>query len=186
MLRAKGVPSRARVGFGRYFGRDGFEDHWVCEYWNRQLEKWTLVDAQMDEKWRARLGLRIDPTDVPRDQFLVSSDGWNLCRAHRADPSAFGISFAGLHGLWFVANNLLRDLAALNKMEMLPWDAWGGHLQPNQELKGSDLALFDRVAELTHDPDSSFEELRRTYEEDPRCRVPPMVFNGILGRPDRI
>lgn len=36
-LRCKGVPSRLRCGFASYFG-EGWEDHWVCEYWDRQTE----------------------------------------------------------------------------------------------------------------------------------------------------
>jgi len=34
MLRAQGVPARARCGFGSYFNPGRFEDHWVCEYWD--------------------------------------------------------------------------------------------------------------------------------------------------------
>jgi len=34
MLRAKGVPARARCGFGTYFNPGYFEDRWVCEYWS--------------------------------------------------------------------------------------------------------------------------------------------------------
>jgi hypothetical protein len=35
ILRGKGVPSRLRCGFAAYFG-SGWEDHWVCEYWDQQ------------------------------------------------------------------------------------------------------------------------------------------------------
>lgn len=34
MLRAKGLPARARCGFGSYFNPGYVDDHWVCEYWN--------------------------------------------------------------------------------------------------------------------------------------------------------
>ena len=34
MLRAAGIPARARCGFGNYFNPGYYEDHWVCEYWN--------------------------------------------------------------------------------------------------------------------------------------------------------
>ena len=34
VLRHKGVPARARCGFGAYFMQGRYEDHWVCEYWN--------------------------------------------------------------------------------------------------------------------------------------------------------
>ena len=41
----------------------------------------------------------------------------------RAEPDTFGIF--EFWGLWFVQANVVRELAALNKMELLPWDVWG-------------------------------------------------------------
>lgn len=46
-------------------------------------------------------------------------------RTDTADPARFGINVADIHRLWYVAQNLIRDLAALNRVEMLPWDVWG-------------------------------------------------------------
>src|SRR5438309_7991782 len=60
MLHAKGVPARARYGFGAYFNTGFFEDHSICEYWNAAESRWALVDPQFDEVWRARLGIRHD------------------------------------------------------------------------------------------------------------------------------
>jgi hypothetical protein len=34
ILRHRGVPTRARCGFGTYFTPGRYEDHWVCEVWN--------------------------------------------------------------------------------------------------------------------------------------------------------
>src|SRR5882724_7843894 len=44
MLRAHGIAARMRCGFGRYFNPGFFEDHWVCEYFDAQAGRWTLVD----------------------------------------------------------------------------------------------------------------------------------------------
>ena len=41
-VRAQGTPARARCGFGAYFGKGRFEDHWVCEYWDAAEERWRL------------------------------------------------------------------------------------------------------------------------------------------------
>ena len=68
--------------------------------------------------------------DVPRDRFLVAGDAWAQCRTGETEPAKFGIVFANLRGLWYVAGNLVRDIAALNKMEMLPWDVLGCQTQP--------------------------------------------------------
>ena len=83
-LRAHGVPARARCGFAAYFNPGRFEDHWVAEVWDAQ--RWRLVDAQLDEVWRARLDLHDDHLDLPRDRFLVAADAWKRCRADQDDP----------------------------------------------------------------------------------------------------
>ena len=96
------------------------------------------------------------------------------------DPSKFGIF--DLNGLWFVAGNVVRDVAALNNVEMLPWDVWGIMPQPNEQLGKDQFELFDRLAALTRTPDSSFDELRVLYVDDERLRVSTTVFNAVLNR----
>lgn len=183
-LRAHGVPARARVGFAAWFEPGRFEDHWVAEVWDADLGRWRLVDAQLDREWRSRTGFEDDVTDVPRDRFLVAA-AWRRCRAG-ADPQDFGISLVGLHGLWFVAGNLVRDLAALNKVELLPWDVWGAVPAPDQDLDEDQLAFFDDLADLTADPDAAFEALRTRYASDDRLRVPAEVFNSLRERAEPV
>jgi Transglutaminase-like superfamily len=183
MLRAKGVPARSRCGFAAYFNPPNFEDHWVCEYWDAQDRRWRLADPQIDDVWRRRLKIGCDTLDLPRTQFLTASEAWRRCRSGEADEQQFGISFAGLRGLWFVAGNVVRDLAALNKMEMAPWDVWGAQPGPEEKF---DLSLFDELAALTRDPDRTFAELRRRYAADDHLRVPPTVFNALNRRPEAI
>jgi len=184
ILRTHGVPARARCGFGAYFISGQLEDHWVCEVWNASQARWVLVDAQLDEHQRRALKPDFDVLDVPRDRFVVAGDAWSRCRAGDAHPSRFGI-FA-LRGLWFIAGNLLRDLAALSNMEMLPWDSWGAMPAPEDTLTDELLALLDRVAALTRSPDAAFSELRALYEGDDRLRVPKTVFNALRMRLEAI
>src|SRR4029077_4552254 len=99
-LRARGVPARARCGFGAYFDPPRFEDHWVCEVWDEARASWHLVDAQLDARLREVLPVSFDPLDVPRTQFLVAGDAWQRCRSGREDPQLYGI--LDLRGLWFV------------------------------------------------------------------------------------
>jgi hypothetical protein len=185
MLRAKGIPARGRCGFGTYFNPGYFEDHWVAEYWNEQQGRWILVDPQFDETWRRGLKIGHDIMDVPRNRFLIAGDAWVACRTG-ADPAKFGIFKGDLRGLWFIAGNLIRDVAALNKVEMLPWDVWGGMPKPDEAISGDQLPFFDRLAELTREPDENFAELTTLYESDSRLRVPAQVFNSMLKRVEQI
>ena len=186
MLRAKGIPARYRCGFGAFFNPPWFEDHVLCEYWNADEARWVQLDPQLDAVWRGALKFKFDPLDVPRDQFLQSTDAWTLCRDGKADPKKFGIFVGDLRGLWFIAASLIRDVAALAKMEMLPWDCWGIMPHPGQELDAGQLAFFDRLAALTAKPDLSHRELRALCEKDERVRVPKTVFNAVLNRPEAL
>ena len=180
MLRRWGTAARARCGFGAYFEKAKFLDHWVTEYWNEDRKAWLLVDAQLDARQRELFKIAFDPLDVPRDQFLVAGDAWQRCRAGKADPQAFGI--LDMHGLWFVGGNVIRDVAALNDHVMLPWDVWGAMVRTDPEI---DRALIDRLADMTVEPDRHFGELRAIYQ-DPRIKVPATVFNAVRNRPETL
>jgi hypothetical protein len=158
----------------------------VCEYWNATAGRWMLADAQVDDVQRPVLGAGFDVLDVSRDDFLVAGDAWRRCRAGLADPGKFGLSLLDEAGYWWIAANLLRDVAALNNMEMLPWDIWGEMLRPNEEPDKAQVALFDELAALTTDPDAGFAELAARYQADPRLTVPATVRNGVLNRVDEV
>lgn len=82
-----------------------------------------------------------------------------------------------MRGLWYIQSQLVRDLGALNKTELLCWDCWGlGDRGPDDEVSAEEMALLDRVAALTTcEGNEAFFEMRALYEEDARLRVPPVV-----------
>ena len=174
MLRSQGIPARARCGFGAYFQEGKYLDHWVTEYWDDAEKSWVLFDAQIDDRQRGLFRIDFDTANVPRDQFVVAGDAWSFCRSGRADPGAFGI--LDMHGLWFIAGNLVRDIAALNNREMLPWDIWGAMRRHDSEL---DLSFFDQLAIVSSDPDAHIDELNALYCDE-RVNVPRTVFNAEL------
>jgi hypothetical protein len=174
-LRHQGVPARARCGFGRYFIPDHYEDHWVAEYWNDAGQRWVLVDTQLDALQQEKLGIEFDTLDVPRDQFITGGAAWTLCRSGQADPETFGIF--DMQGLWFVRGNLGRDVASLNKVELLPWDGWGIIDGIDEDPASGDLAALDEMAALTGGDVPEFERVRAIYETDARWRVPPLIHS---------
>jgi hypothetical protein len=185
-LRHQGVPARARCGFAAYFSEGRFEDHWVCEHWMAAPGRWTLIDAQLDGLQREALELEFDPLDVPRDQFLVAGQAWDRCTAGGADPARFGI--LDMRGLWFIRGNLLRDLAALNRMELLPWDGWGLMLRLGQadDCDPETTSLLNRVAALTQGGDADVDAMRRLYTTEPSLRVPALVTNFQTGAQESV
>lgn len=184
MLQSKGIPARPRCGFGAYFEPNLYIDHWVCEYWNESERRWVLVDAQLDELQQNVLGISFNTLDVPRDQFIVGGAAWKLCRSGQADPDQFGIF--DMHGIDFVKGDFIRDLAALNKVELLPWDCWGMILIDYATLPPDDLSMLDQLADLTYRDVPDFDSVRQLYESDPRLRVGEAIESYVNGKMEHI
>jgi hypothetical protein len=121
----------------------------------------TLFDAQIDDRQRELFGIAFDTADISRDQFVVAGDAWSLCRSGKADPSAFGI--LNTRGLWFIAGNIIRDVAALNNREMPPW-TFGAHCVP--ETASWIFPFFDRLAVISRKPDVHANKLTVFYRDE--------------------
>ena len=184
MLQAKGIPARPRCGFGAYFLPNHFEDHWVCEYWNDTEQRWVLVDAQLDELQQNVLGTSFNTLDVPRDQFIVGGAAWKMCRSGQANADQFGIF--DMHGIDFVKGDFIRDVASLNKVELLPWDCWGMIMTDYASLPPDDLSMLDRLADLTYSDVPNFDLVRQLYESDSRLRVGETILSYVNGSMEQI
>jgi hypothetical protein len=170
IMRRKGVPARARCGFAGYFAAGKHLDHWVGEYWDAAAGRWVLVDAQVDDAQRRYFKLELDTLDVPRDRFLVGGDAWRACRAG-VDPMSFGVAGTPMWGLVEVYGDLFQDLAALQKIELLPW-GWYGLAKDERGM--AEVELIDRLAAISIRADAAaMAELREALAADPRLRVPP-------------
>ncbi|MGH3679806.1 MAG: transglutaminase-like domain-containing protein [Natronosporangium sp.] len=170
LLREVGVPARLRAGFAGYFTTGFFDDHWVVEHWSAG-HGWRLADGQLAGGAAKAYQADVDPLDVPRDAFLVGGQAWLECRAGRWDPDRFGVSVAGLTGMWEVQGNVVRDLAALAKVETLPWDDWGIIGRHFDDLSSDDRDLFDRAAAVSA-AGGPLDAARAALDADDRLRPP--------------
>lgn len=148
-LRTRGIPARVRCGFAAYFN-SGWEDHWVCEFWDRNAERWLLSDPQLDEVQRLQLRISFDTTDVPRAAFLTAGEAWLACRRGEADPGRFG--HGDVTGGWFVKINVVRDHHVLNGRETSAWDGWRDAPLSKRIFGGHEAALLDDVAARPEQP----------------------------------
>ncbi|MBI3196042.1 MAG: transglutaminase domain-containing protein [Rhodospirillales bacterium] len=184
MLRHVGVPTRLRFGFATYFSKepDTYSDHCICEYWDEGQDRWVLVDSNVDPVIKLKLGVTANEFDLERNQFIVASDGWRLARDGKANPDRFGVPSINIQGLWFIRGSLMRDLAALNKVEMLPWDYWGlADRTPIDALPSEELPLLDELARTLAAP-HDLAQLQASYAH-PEFIVPATVrsFSPLRG-----
>lgn len=185
LLRAAGRPARARCGFSDYFTPGFLEDHWVVELWDLPDGRWRLLDAQVDDVQRRAFSIGVDVTDLSRDAFVVAGDAWLGYRSGRIDADRCGLTAIGEHGDWWIAGNLLRDVASLLGVEARPWDNWGAMREPGDPIPEDDLALFDRLAALTVGgapggvpSGEDLDELAAIAAGDDRVAIPERVFNA--------
>jgi hypothetical protein len=179
MARHQGIPSRARVGFAAYFTRTDpdFVSHEIAEVWDSRERRWRLVDAELDNLTIEENNIQFDVYDIPRDQFLVGGKAWQMCRAGVADANRFGVSgFGDMKGLPFVRGNLILDLAAQNKMELLNWDCWGLMLRGLGAHTDEELRLLDKVAVLTQAGNEALSEMQTLCEAEANLKVPAVIM----------
>jgi excinuclease ABC subunit A len=183
VLRQQGVPARVRVGFATYLNPEMNADHWVTEYWqpgSRGGGRWVMVDPQIDAAQRQAHAITFNTLDLAPRHFYTAGRAWSLCRAGRAKSGSFGHN-RKQRGWNYLIGSLLRELAALNKVELLPWDIWWDLGRKGDEaLLPEERALLDRLAELTSS-DGRFAELRAAFEETPSLYQPVTSRLKLLG-----
>ena len=118
-----------------------------------------MVDAQLDELQRDRLNITFDTTDLPEGRFLTAGQVWQMCRAGEVAPTDCGQVAAT--GLWFIRVNVTRDLLALAKTEISPWDTWRQISPASRALDDDTIALSDDLASITLDADRLGEMVAR-------------------------
>jgi Transglutaminase-like superfamily len=141
LLRYRGIAARARCGFATYFQPGLALDHWVVEYQD-DGRRWVRVDAQV-------LGQHVvdHPEDLPPGAFLSGGEAWSAYREDRIDAATCGVHGTENFGPAEIRGNAIRDLAALNKVETLPWDEWGRMTESYRGVTGVDYdELIDTIA----------------------------------------
>jgi Transglutaminase-like superfamily len=165
LLRWRGIPARARCGFGMYFQAGLGLDHWVTEYWSDQQDRWVRVDTEHLEH-----DFVSAPADLQRGEFLTGGEAWAAIRSGSADGRKFGVVGTENFGPAEIRGNAIRDLAALAKREMLPWDEWGRMGESYCGETGSDYDdLIDDIAAVCGAGDPA--AIAAMYERD-ELRVP--------------
>ena len=178
LARQHGIPARMRVGFATYFLPGWNADHVVAEVWDAGEGRWRLVDAELREGHAdPNDGRVLDPLDLTRDRFIVGPEAWRRCRAGEAEPETFVVApdldIPATRSWPYLLHNVVHDLAALNKREMILWDDWG-ITEGWETITDEQLALLDEAASIMLAPDIALDDLQRLYERA-EFRVPEVV-----------
>jgi hypothetical protein len=170
LLRHAGVPARVRFGFVPYIKPGWYEDHCICE-------------VLLGGRWRRfDPGQGLDDADDLADTFVPAGEAWLGCRSGELDPGRFGaqdpFEAADWRGWWYLRDQVVRDVAALCKVEMHPCDRWGLMSAPEDEH----AADVDEMARLTGEP-ADWQERNTRFDRDPAYHPGASVetFDGVGG-----
>lgn len=152
IARYHGIPARKRVG---YVSGEVYRSYDIAEYWDGSA-------------WQ-----QADPFGKLEGEFLSAGQAWQAWRKGELAPEQFrGDPSRGADSL---RANLILDLAAVNKVEMLNWDRFGWMLTPIDYLSNRAWATLDEVAELLQNVDENLETLRAIYSREEGLEVPNAV-----------
>ncbi len=174
-LREHGIPARTRIGFADYFAPDFHHDHVVAELWDGG--RWRRVDPQLEP---GDFGFDTQDMDTgPSGPFRTAAQVWTQYRSRAIGDEAietFGVGpDVPTRGAWFVAADVVMELAHLHGHGLLLWDVWGA-------WDRSDLSEVDRLAALLLDPDAHRGELAVAFDDDryhPRGHVRCLSPTGV-------
>lgn len=165
IFKAKGIPVRVRSGFAPYINEKRYPNHWVCEVWRAQEDRWILVDAdeiELDKKTY---------NNVDRKQFYFAAEAWLDVRHEKIEVDQF-LHGGYVHGLSMLARTLFFDFHALMNDE-ISYLFFPTYIDTEEEfynLSVEELKQLDALALLLLDVDKNFDELRYLFENDKRFR----------------
>lgn len=175
MLRHQNIPARIHSGFARYFSTPVLTyNHWICEYWLEAEQRWVFVDPQLDPIQLKAHKFTFDPHDLPCSLFLTAAEVWLACRQHKLEPHQYG--FDEIHGMGYIGCQLMLEIAALNKIELLATDRWSFMDQSVEEYSEEQNMLLDQTATLARAGTTGFVALRELYQNDAELRVPETLY----------
>lgn len=170
ILKAKNIPSRCRSGFAPYLNNDySAGDHWITEYYNKDKNRWVLVDADMhcfDDD------LDFDINDIPRNKFIFGADAYLGIRNgsyddkkihYASDPITYGLK-AAIKGLFYDFHCLMNDEIIFLHVPKYIADK-------NFELSEEEYKELDELAILMLDPNKNFEKLLNIWDENKKFRI---------------
>lgn len=177
ILKAKGIPARARSGFAPYIKYDGISyDHWITEYYDESENIWKLVDA--DEHCPDH-EMGFDLNNIPYDRFIFGANAYLGLREksiqedsilYSSDPVTLGMK-ATLRALFY-------DFHALMNNEIIFLHIPKYIREKDFNLSEEEYIELDYLAKLMLNPNKNFNELKEIWKNIPKYRIMSGALNS--------
>lgn len=168
-LKAKGIPARVRSGYADYIRTPGnYFDHWITEYYNKDMKQWILVDADI----HCDPHIDFDSNNIPRDRYLTGAQAYlKLRKGELSDEQLSYASWPITHGMAAAIRGVFYDFHCLMNHEIIFLHQPAYVSDKNFELSVEELTEIDQLAELMLNPDVNFGLLQDIWNQNQKFRI---------------
>lgn len=162
ILKHRGIPARVRYGHADYIMPGFHISHTLCEVWNKETNRWMLVDPGM--------GM----IDFSPEKFDFSSELWLKMQNNEIDPNQYGIPNR-YTGLVSIVGKVCPDLASILGTEYTIYQfapILDYAFKNNNQLTSEYIEMLNRISELMKSIDSeNISKLKEIYNNTPEIQM---------------
>jgi formylglycine-generating enzyme required for sulfatase activity len=168
ILKYRGIPARLRAGHATYIMPEFHISHTICEVWNKNENRWMLVDPNM--------GM----VDFSRDKFDFSNDAWLQMQQKEIDPDLYGIP-GRYSGMISILGKVNTDLASILGTEYTVYQyapILDFALEEDKKLTDEHIETLNSISELMKTLDAkNLLKLQDIYNNTPEIQITKSFMN---------
>jgi formylglycine-generating enzyme required for sulfatase activity len=165
ILKYRGIPARVCYGHAAYLAPGFHTGHVICEVWNKNENRWMLVDPSTDR------------IDFSREEFAFSNDSWLKMQKKEIDPSLYGMpgNNDNYNGLVSIVQTVCLDLASIlgNEYTIYQYAQILNYaFQNNNQLPKEQIEILNRISKLMKSLNAeNLSELQEIYNNTPQIQI---------------
>ena len=165
ILKYRGIPARVRYGHAAYLIPGFHANHVICEVWNKNNQRWMLVDPSTNM------------IDFSREKFAFGNDSWLKMNKGEIDPNLYGIpgKFSNNNGLVIIATMVCLDLASVlgNEYTIYQYAPIVDYaFDNNKKLPDDQIEILNRISTLMKSFNAeNLSKLQEIYDNTPQIQI---------------
>jgi hypothetical protein len=162
ILKYRGIPARLRYGHATYIIPGFHVSHVICEVWNKNDNRWMLVDPSMAM------------VDFSREKFDISNDLWLKMQKGEIDPNLYGIP-RRYTGLVSIISKVCADLSSILGTEYTVYQyppIVDYAFENDNQLTSGHIKTLNKISELMKSIDAeNLSKLNEIYNNTPEIQI---------------
>jgi sulfatase modifying factor 1 len=165
ILKYRGIPARLRYGNAAYLIPGFHTNHVICEVWNKNNQRWMLVDPSSNM------------IDFGREKFAFGNDSWFKMQNGEINPDLYGVpgDYGKNNGLVTIATMVCLDLASVlgNEYTIYQYAPIVDYaFDNNKKLPEDKIEILNRISKLMKSLNAeNLSKLQEIYDNTPQIQI---------------